>query len=70
MAENLPANRRYLTSGVETIFGTVVDQLIKDMGRTVTLYLPPTASGCPNCKPGLERSSIIEAEIFYQRRKG
>jgi hypothetical protein len=57
MAENLPINRRYLTSGLEAEFGTVVDQMIKDMGRSVVLYLPPTASGCPNCKPGFDGSS-------------
>lgn len=57
MSENLPANKRYLTSGVENQFGTTVDQLIKDLGRSVVLYLPPTASGCPNCKPGFDGSS-------------
>jgi hypothetical protein len=57
MAENLPASRTYLTSALETEFGDAVNAMIKDMGRTVTLYLPPTASGCPNCTPGFDGSS-------------
>ena len=26
-------------------------------------------SACPNCKPGLVKSSIVEAELFYRKSK-
>lgn len=55
--QNLPSAGKYVDDDLVDLYGTTIDQLISDMGRNVTLYLPPTASGCPNCKPGFDGSS-------------
>ena len=55
--QNLPVAGKYVDDSLVTLYGTTIDQLIADMGRNITLYLPPTASGCPNCKIGFDGSS-------------
>lgn len=46
----LPTAGKYLTDNLKTQYYEAISQIIADMGRTVTLHLPPTTSGCPNCK--------------------
>lgn len=57
MDEQLPAPGKYVDEGLKSLFSETIDQLISDLGRPVTLYLPPTASGCPNCVRGFDGSS-------------
>ena len=53
----LPNPGRYVDNSLVDLYGTTIDQLLADLGRNVTFYLPPTASGCPNCKIGFDSSS-------------
>jgi len=46
----LPVPGRYLTATLKQQYQNAISQIIADMGREVTLHLPPTESGCPNCK--------------------
>jgi len=55
--ENLPAPGFYVDNDLAQLFSDTIDQLISDMGRNVTLYLPPISSGCPNCLMGFDNSS-------------
>jgi hypothetical protein len=47
--ENLPTPGRYLTDKLKEQYQTAISQIISDLGRPITLHLPPTTSGCPNC---------------------
>jgi hypothetical protein len=47
--ENLPTPGRYLTDKLKLQYQTAIAQIISDLGRPVTLHLPPSTSGCPNC---------------------
>ncbi len=57
MAENLPAAEYYVDSNLKSLFKQTISQLISDLGRTVTLYMAPSASGCSNCGIGPDGSS-------------
>ena len=46
----LPIAGRYLTDNLKTLYSSSIQQLIADLGREVTLTLPPSTSGCPNCE--------------------
>ena len=55
--ENLPTAGKYVTDALVTLYQNTINQLISDMARTVTVYMEPTASGCPNCTLGTEEES-------------
>ena len=55
--QNLPTPGAYVDDALVLLYGTTIDQLIADFGREITLYLPPTTSGCPNCKMGFGEES-------------
>lgn len=55
--QNLPVNPLYVTDDLVNLYGTTIDQILRDMGRNITLYLPPSESGCPSCVPGFDGSS-------------
>lgn len=55
--QNLPTPGAFVDDNLVALYGTTIDQLISDFGRNVTLYLPPSESGCPNCEPGFDGSS-------------
>ena len=55
--ERLPTRGKFVDNGLVELFIETIDQLIADMGRSVTIYLPPSTSGCPNCKMGFDESS-------------
>lgn len=55
--QNLPTPGRYVDNTLVDLYGTTIDQLVSDLGRNVTFYLPPIASGCPNCAMGFDGSS-------------
>ena len=57
MAEQLPVAGKYVDDELKQLFTDTIDQLIADLGRPVTIYLEPTASGCPNCVRGFDGSS-------------
>ncbi|RKY43062.1 MAG: hypothetical protein DRP85_00775 [Candidatus Makaraimicrobium thalassicum] len=46
----LPDPGKYLTNNLKELYADAISQLISDLGREVTLHLPPIESGCPNCK--------------------
>ena len=46
----LPSPGSFLTDTLKGLYATSIQKLISDMGRVVTLTLPPSTSGCPNCK--------------------
>jgi len=46
----LPISGKYLTSSLKSLYSNAIQQLISDLGREVTLTLPPSTSGCPNCE--------------------
>ena len=46
----LPSPGSFLTSTLKGLYSDSIEKLISDMGRVVTLILPPSTSGCPNCK--------------------
>jgi len=52
MGESLPIAGKYVTDALKAQFKDTIDQLISDMGRVITLYFEPTASGCSNCGIG------------------
>lgn len=57
MGENLPSTNKYVTDALKDLFVETIDQLIVDLGRTITLYFEPSASGCPNCGMGPDGKS-------------
>lgn len=50
--QGLPTPGAFVDDDLVNLYGTTIDQLIADFGREITLFLPPSASGCPNCKQG------------------
>ncbi len=57
MGESLPSQGLYVDNALKSLFKSTIQQLISDLGRTVTLYFAPTASGCANCGIGPDGSS-------------
>lgn len=57
MAENLPVAGYYVDANLKELFVSNINQLISDLGRTVTLYMTPSASGCSNCGIGPRATS-------------
>jgi hypothetical protein len=55
--ESLPTPGKFVDDNLVQLYQDSIDQLIADLGQTITLYLPPTASGCPNCLAGFDGSS-------------
>ena len=55
--QNLPPPGAFVDDNLVNLYGTTIDQLIADFGRNVTYFLPPVASGCPNCEKGFDGSS-------------
>ncbi|MHA2341935.1 MAG: hypothetical protein ACXADW_08650 [Candidatus Hodarchaeales archaeon] len=55
--ESLPTPGQFVTNELVNLYGTTIDQIIADFGRTMTIYLPPSTSGCPNCDKGFDGSS-------------
>jgi hypothetical protein len=55
--QNLPSPGLFIDDNLVTLYGETIDQIISDLGRDVTFYLPPSESGCPNCEPGFDGSS-------------
>jgi hypothetical protein len=49
MAENLPTPGKFVGPTLKTLFNESIDQLLADLGREITLFFTPSASGCPNC---------------------
>jgi len=45
----LPNAGKYLTNSLKSLYSSSIQQLISDLGREITLTLPPSTSGCPNC---------------------
>ena len=45
----LPIPGKYLTDSLKLQYEEAISQIISDMGREVTVHLPPMESGCPNC---------------------
>lgn len=60
MAESLPSSPLYVTSSLRSLFKSTLEQLMTDLGQTVTLYMPSTPSGCPNCKDSFDGGSLGE----------
>lgn len=62
-AENLPVAGKFVDDALAELFQENINQLISDMGRSILIYLPPVASGCPNCEQGFDGSSqgVIQA---------
>lgn len=56
-SEQLPLKGLYIDDALVDLFTETIQQLISDMGRKIDIYLPPTASGCPNCKLGPDGTS-------------
>jgi hypothetical protein len=46
----LPVAGKYLTTTLKVQYQDAISQIISDMGREVTLHMPPQESGCPNCE--------------------
>lgn len=61
MAEDLPNPGELVSDEVKQIFEDRMDELLVDLGRTITLKLKPSISDCPNCgyNSTLERSNRI-----------
>ncbi len=55
--ESLPSAGRFVDNALVDLFTETIEQLIADMGRKVIIYLPPSASGCPNCFIGFDGTS-------------
>lgn len=55
--QGLPTPGAFVDDNLVNLYGETIDQLISDFGRNVTLYLPPIASGCPNCSQGFDGTS-------------
>lgn len=55
--ENLPTRGKFVNDTLVNLYQSSINQLISDIGRTITLFLPPSASGCPNCLIGFDGSS-------------
>jgi hypothetical protein len=54
---DLPDPGKFVDDDLVTLFDDTIKQLHADMGRRIILYLPPSTSGCPNCKLGFDRTS-------------
>lgn len=67
MAESLPTAGFYVDDNLVNLFQTTMNQLRSDLGRNITIYLAPTASGCPNCGigPGGTSNGIYDASNPY-----
>ncbi len=55
--ENLPTKGLFVSPELQQEFESSIDQLVSDLGYTVTLFFEPTASGCPNCSRGPDGAS-------------
>lgn len=55
--ESLPPKGLFVNAELQAEFEQSIDQLISDLGYTITLYFEPTASGCPNCSRGPDGAS-------------
>lgn len=55
--EGLPVPGKFVDDNLVNLYQESIDQLISDLGQTITFYLPPNASGCPNCGIGFDGSS-------------
>jgi len=66
MAEDdsiLPTKGLYLDSTQQGLYEDAINQLIKDLGYPVTLYLTPTTSDCPNC---FEAGTLVKTPLGYK----
>lgn len=57
MPEDLPARGLFVSSELQQEFEQSIDQLIADLGYTITLFFQPATSGCPNCGRGPDGKS-------------
>jgi hypothetical protein len=57
MAENLPQRGGFFDENLQQLYEDSIDQLIADLGYTVTLYLPASEADCPNCGTGWDLKS-------------
>ncbi len=55
--KNLPTPGLFVTDGLKDLFNSSINQLRADLGRVLTVFFEPTASGCPNCFAGPDGSS-------------
>lgn len=55
--EILPTPGLYVDNDLVTLFQDTIKQLMVDMGRQIKVFMPPIASGCPNCFAGFDDSS-------------
>jgi hypothetical protein len=49
MAESLPPAGAFVDDNLVNLFTETIEQLMADLGRAVTLRLPPLTLDCPNC---------------------
>jgi hypothetical protein len=49
MAESLPTKGKLVSDTVKQVFKDRMDELLVDLGRTITLHLAPSVADCPNC---------------------
>jgi hypothetical protein len=49
MGESLPTKGKLVSDTVKKVFKDRMDELLVDLGRTITLHLKPVVSDCPNC---------------------
>ena len=49
MSQGLPPPGRFVGDPLVNLFQDRIKQLIADLGRTITLILPPQQVDCPNC---------------------
>lgn len=57
MGESLPSAGKFVDDSLKTLFKETIDQIIADLGRSVTLFFQPSSSGCSNCGMGPDGSS-------------
>jgi len=57
MSESLPARGGFFDENLQQLYEDSIDQLIADLGYTVTLNLEPTETECPNCGVGWDLKS-------------
>jgi hypothetical protein len=55
--ESLPTPGLFVDADILSLYQENVDQVIADLGRQITIYLPPSTSGCPNCFAGFDGAS-------------
>jgi hypothetical protein len=49
MGETLPTAGKLVSSKLKAVFKSKMYELMSDLGRTITLHMPPSVADCPNC---------------------